>query len=68
MWWSGRALGKESEQAVEAIYAVFDKLWNYFKVTDDESSAYLNNGLKTILKINADQTNANFDPASVAEE
>ena len=60
----GRALGKESEQAVEAIHAVFDKLWNSFKVTDYESSAYLNNGLKAILKM----PNAKFDPASVAEE
>ena len=63
----GRALGQESEQAVEAVHAIFDALWDSFIVTDDESLIFLVNGLKAILKFNADQTNA-IHVSLVAEE
>ena len=54
----GRALGEDSEQAVEASHASFDELWGSFRVNDDNSEAYLVNGKKAILKFNADHTNA----------
>ena len=54
----GRALGEDSEQAVEAAHAIFAALWVSFCVKDDESAVYLVNGLKAILKFNADNTNA----------
>ena len=54
----GRALGEESEQAVEAAHASFDELWGSFSVNDDRSEAYLVNGKKAILKFNTDHTNA----------
>ena len=64
----GRALGEESEQAVEAIHATFATLWQSFLVKDDDSDVYLVNGLKAILKFNADQTNSQFDPSLAMEE
>lgn len=54
----GRALGEDSEQAVEAVHSIFDELWDSFLVKDDESQVYLVNGLRAILKLNADQTNS----------
>ena len=54
----GRALGEDSEQAVEASHASFDELWGSFRVNDDSSEAYLVNGKKAILKFNVDHSNA----------
>ena len=54
----GRALGEESEQAVEAAHATFDELWDSFCVKDVESDIYIVHGKKAILKFNADHTNA----------
>ena len=64
----GRALGEESEQAVEAVHATFADLWGHFLVKDDKSEIYLVNGLKAILKFNADQTNSVFDLSLASEE
>ena len=64
----GRALGEESEQAVEAVHATFADLWWHFLVKDDKSEIYLVNGLKAILKFNADQTNSVFDLSLASEE
>lgn len=62
----GRALGDESEQAVEAAHASYDELWRSFCVKDDESDIYLVNGKKAILKFNADHTNA--EPSVLVSE
>ena len=59
MLFSGwRALGEESEQAVEAAHASYDELWSSFCVKDDESDIYLVHGKKAILKFKADHNNA----------
>ena len=63
-----RQSGCYSEQAVEAIHATFATLWQSFLVKDDDSDVYLVNGLKAILKFNADQTNSQFDPSLAMEE
>ena len=62
----GRALGEESEQAVEAAHATFDTLWESFIVNDEASDIFLTNGCKALLKFNSDQTNASV--VLVAEE
>ena len=64
----GRALGQESEQAVEAAHASFDTLWESFIVKDEASDMFLINGCKALLKFNSDQTNASVVTLLVAEE
>ena len=64
----GRALGEESEQAVEAAHATFDTLWESFIVKDEASDIFLTNGRKALLKFNSDQTNASVPNVLVAEE
>ena len=64
----GRALGDESEQAVEALHSIFDALWDSFLVKDDTSDIYLVHGLKATLKFNADQTNSVYDTNILSEE
>ena len=63
-----RALGRDSEQALEAVHSSFGTLWKSFIVKDDSSVAYLNNTLKAILKFNADQTNPRSDIHLNSEE
>ena len=64
----GRALGDESEQAVEALHSIFDALWDSFLVKDDKSDIYIVHGLKATLKFNADQTNSVYDTSILSEE
>ena len=66
MFW--RALGDESEQAVEALHSIFDALWDSFLVKDDESDIYIVHGLKANLKFNSDQTNSVYDTSILSEE
>ena len=52
-----RPMGDDSEQAVEASHGRFSKLWESYQVRDEDSSAFLKNGLAVGLQFNADNTN-----------
>ena len=53
-----RAMGEDSEQALEASHGRFEKLWASYQVRDEDSDAFLQNGLAAGLQFNADNTNA----------
>ena len=46
-----------TEQAVEASHGTFSKLWESYQVRDEESVAFLKNGLSAGLQFNSDNTN-----------
>ena len=49
-----QGLGLLCEQALEAAHHIFKRLWENFKVTDEESKFFLEAGLRALLKFNAD--------------
>ena len=51
-----RALGDDSEQALESSHGRFSKVWESYQVRDENSDAFLKNGLAAGLHFNADNT------------
>ena len=52
-----RGMGGDSEQAAEASHGTFSKLWESCQVRDEESVAFLMNGLSAGMQFNSDNTN-----------
>ena len=51
-----RALGDDSEQALESSHRIFSKVWESYQVRDENSDAFLKNDLAAGLHFNADNT------------
>ena len=56
VYMTGRALGKENEAALEAYHGSYLKVWDYYHVRDKHSPVYLDHLLKSVLRINRDNT------------
>ena len=56
VYMTGRALGKENEAALEAYHGSYLKVWDYYHVRDKHSPVYLDHLLKSVLRINSDNT------------
>ena len=53
---NGQGLGRLNEAAVEAVHATFLKIWTLYKVSDEQSVAYLQHLLKAVVQTNANNT------------
>ena len=53
----GRSMGDDSEQALESSHGRFSKVWESYQVRDENSEAFLKNGLAAGLHFNADNSN-----------
>ena len=53
---NGQGLGRLNEASVEAIHATFLKIWNLYKVSDEQSATYLQNLLRAVIQSNANNT------------
>ncbi len=53
---TGRALGHDHEQSLEAIHVDFDKVWSRYRVNDVSSPSYGDQLLGAVLNINAAHT------------
>ena len=51
-------MGEDSEQALEASHGRFEKLWESYQVRDEDSDAFIQNGLAAGLRFNSNNTNA----------
>ena len=51
-----RAIGEDMEQVLEASHGRFEKIWESYQVRDEDSDAFLHNGLAAGLHFNSDNT------------
>jgi hypothetical protein len=53
---TGEGLAKANEAALEAAHHVWWEIWSHYRVNDETSEAFVAAGLKTLVRVNADQS------------